>query len=260
MSEIEQKYTSIGCLRKGAAGIGQKAAFVAAAGVHRFNEVYVPPQPSRPGWYQNERGIYVGYGRDEDLQSFRVAENAVQDYAVVDGIRGTPAFCPQSVYSVGEDYTRKFSVWIDSTGIFVGNRLHLRVVAKNPSHGQRLVGDNYTDTIRFVFDISDATHANTHINLYSMGDMGYVAAMALNQSVQRQSGLAFLDGAWHTYNLILYKNASSSLFIDGIYSYSSSEGSWDGKLINPAIQIYGESRPDASYAVQSCSWEVYNAV
>jgi len=260
MSVIAANYTSLGCLKKGAAGISQKDAFVAAAGAHRFNEVYVPPHLSRPGWYQNERGIYVGYGRDEDLQSFRVSENAVQDYAVVEGFRGAPAFCPQSVYNADEEYTRKFSVWIDAAGVFVGNRLHLRVVVKNPSHSERLVEDNYTDTIRFVFAVSDATHINTNINLYSMGDMGFVAAMALNQSVQRQSGLTFLDGAWHTYDLILYKNASSSLFIDGIYSYSSSEGSWDGKLINPNIQIFAESRPDSFYAVQACSLEVYDAV
>lgn len=261
MSVIAANYTSLGCKRKGAAGISQKDAFVAAAGVHRFNEVYVPRQPSRPGWYQNERGIYVGYGRDEDLQSFRVSENAVQDFVVAEGFRGDSAFCPQSVYSEEEDYTRNFNVWIDSAGIFLGSILHLRIVTKIPSHGARYTENQYTDTVRFVLNVGDELDSNiAHINLYSMGDMGFVAASAFNYPVQRQSGLAFLDGCWHTYDLILYKNASSSLFIDGVYAHSSSEASWNGKLIKPKIQVFAESRPEAFYVVQACSMEVYDAV
>ena len=264
MSEIEQRYTSIGCLRKGAAGIGQKAAFVAAAGVHRFNEVYVPPQPSRPGWYQNERGIYVGYGRDEDLQSFRVpAENSIS-HSVVEGCRGTPAFCPQTLYE--ENFSRNFSGWIDAKGVFIGNKLHIRVVAKAPMHGPRYPdNEDYFDQIRFVFWINDGTFGGSGFNLYAKGDMAYVAATARGMSLQRQSGLTYPDGYWHTYDVVIYKKASASLFIDGVYSNSAgediyNEGPWNGILIVPVIQIYGESRPDASYAVQSCSLEVYDAV
>ncbi|BAH75989.1 hypothetical protein [Solidesulfovibrio magneticus] len=275
MSIIDERCTSIGCLKPGSAGVSDREALLAAAGAHRFNELYVPQPPARLGWCQNERGIYVGCGRGDDLRPLEMEPPGDSGYGplgvydVVEGIRGTPAFVPRTVYEeVPEEgiYERKFSQYIRAKGVFRGGVLHMRLVAKMPDFGARYPEDDYTNEVRFVFWLTNNAFGGEGFNLFTWGDMGCVDVRAGGVQVHRQSGFVFPDGRWHAYDLLIYKNFTSRLYVDGTYRWTSGawesggEVLWDGLLIDPEMQMYSTTRPDAAFTIQSCSLEVYDAV
>lgn len=273
MTIIDDQCTSIGCLKPGVSGVTSREALLAAAGTHRFNELYVPQQPARLGWCQNERGIYVGCGRGDDLRPLEMESpldplyGPLGAYDVVEGVRGTPAFVPRTFYEgEGDDlFGRNFSQYIRAQAVFRGNRLHMRLVAKMPDCGARYPDDNYTNEVRFVFWLTSNAFGGEGFNLFTWGDMGCVNAVAGEVQVHRQSGFVFPDGLWHIYDLIIFKNYTSRLYVDGGYRWTGSanegeEKPWKGILVDPVIQLYADTRPDAAFVVQSCSLEVYDAV
>lgn len=266
MSDITDTYTSIGCLKNGATGISISSAFYHEGMPYWFNEAFTQRDAAKIGWYKNRNGIYAGCSYSSDIELFD--QNSAdgwwrtQQFILAEGYNGGPAFTPKCIAAPegsGTDYLL-FRLRKYFTGTtFVGNRIRMRFIAKFPLSYQKASDDDTTDRLYFNLN-TDSGDLSASIVLSVYNNIGSLCAYNAG-NIHRQHGLIFLDGQWHTVDLLLKKNFPAELFLDGQSISPTSESfPYSGSLSSPSLNFGVFTHPNTTFVVQSFSVEVYDEV